>query len=136
MGGYKFRFWLIKEGYMKSWEDMFDGSNVGMFIGGGYPEWYKVMLYAGVQDARDSEVYEGDICKLSSGGQYSNGYFSTLDNWELLVSVVIKDSSFVFRGVDDVNIEIPFYEVLQNNFRFEVIGNIHENRELTEGAVK
>lgn len=81
----------------------------------------KLMQYTGLKDKNGTDIYEGDIIKL-------HGYFIT--------QVCFEDGSFVIEdennGYADGDIHI-IKELLFNRLdTCEIIGNIHENPELTE----
>jgi len=85
------------------------------------PEW-KLMQFTGVQDKNGRDIYEGDILK-----------FKNHDN--MIVEWSSKYANFVGKIIKTMKDEYPTfcafagYELYKNP---EVIGNIHENKELIE----
>lgn len=75
---------------------------------------FVVEQYTGLKDKNDKEIYEGDIVQIYKGGAtYEVAWMDKDGGW------------FCFSNNDD------HYEPLYHA-DFEVIGNIHENPELSE----
>lgn len=74
-----------------------------------------LMQYTGLKDKNGREIYEGDILK-----------FEHLHNYANELQVVTRDE-FMW-GTD----EYGFQEMIERNYKFEIIGNIYGNPELLE----
>ena len=94
-----------------------------------------LMQFTGLMDKNGKKIYEGDILGELFGGELLE--FAT---WE----IIFENACFGYRATK-INLENypsedpclkPFYnsedQELVNTERFEVIGNIYENRELME----
>lgn len=92
----------------------------------------ELMEYTGLKDKNGVEIYEGDICKVSSEYWYSNNYFSIDEPWALTMQVANEDYSFKFKAVEDKCMTIFLRETNYNDFEIEVVGNIYEKEELLE----
>lgn len=90
--------------------------------------------YTGIDDDKnDTPIHYGDILKVSSDEQYSNSYFTTMDDeWEMIMTVEWNHSAYSLQAVEDRFIEILMIEKDWNDFEFEVIGNKFDNPELLE----
>ena len=101
----------------------------------GFGNGLDIMQYTGLNDKNGKEVYEGDIVKISNDTYFSNGYFTTEDEWEMIAVVEFKEFSFVVKDIEDEHMRIYFSEIWDEGITIEVIGNIYENKELTGGIV-
>ncbi|MBR1724029.1 MAG: hypothetical protein IJ723_03300, partial [Ruminococcus sp.] len=72
--------------------------------------------YTGLTDKNGVKIFEGDICHFYGGDYYSGG-------WEVNRVRTIE-----------INAECLWY--LENAEYIKIIGNIHDNPELLEGAAK
>lgn len=88
--------------------------------------------YTGLRDKNGKEIYEGDICRVSSDTFYSNSYATLEESWELIMQVVFCNYAFIFRCLQDKHLEILLAETLWEDFEIEIVGNIYENPELLE----
>ena len=88
--------------------------------------------FTGLHDKNGKEIYEGDICRVSSDTFYSNSYATLEESWELMMQVVFCNYAFIFRCLQDKHLEILLAETLWEDFEIEIVGNIYENPDLLE----
>ena len=87
--------------------------------------------YTGLKDAEGLEIYEGDLVKSAFSKNifgmvawHSNGYFYLLETWD-----ICQD----FGESDHRNLgEMLRLSIDGDPCNFKIIGNIHDNKELTE----
>ena len=88
-----------------------------------------VMQSTGLLDKNGREIFEGDIVK-----RYRSPFFKA--EWEYLIETVVREGASLWLGRDfGKNFgTLPFDSPFAKGDLLEVIGNVHENPELLEGA--
>ena len=77
----------------------------------------------GLKDKNGEEIYEGDIL----GDMWGDGYIAWCDRCKQLQYHISTHECMACLG------DVQWYELVNDNGKLEVIGNIHENPELLEG---
>lgn len=114
----KFRTWMVSAKYMKTWKDL---ENLNLWYMFQYQEDYKIMQYTGLKDKNGKEIYEGDICKISSVDDEGNWGIEITNTEIIYYNGCFKTTYYGF----------PVYSwAKNNNVDMEVIGNIYANPEL------
>ena len=118
MREYKFRAWDKKHKELIYIDDLywFEEEMVHTFA----DDDYEFMQYTGLHDKNGKEIYEDDIL----GGTWGDGY---IDYCEKCKSF---EYFFVWNECTACSGDIMWVEVVEDDGKLEVIGNIYENRDL------
>lgn len=82
---------------------------------------YIVEQYTGLKDRNGEEIYEGDVL----GGDWLECYIAWCNKCK-------QFQMFTVFGCMACSGDVHWYEVVEDDGKLEVIGNIHENPELLE----
>jgi uncharacterized phage protein (TIGR01671 family) len=116
----KFRAWDKAYHCMVNRED--SANLIGKWLRN--PEVWEVMQYTGLRDKNDAEIYEGDIVRVIT---------DDIDATTHQVKYMVEDCDYpAFDLVPDLDTDAnglawAYHSV---GYEIEVIGNIHESREL------
>lgn len=143
MNSLKFRAWNVQKkrmyyatpyrGYIKSngsWWGLYNGDDVELANSG----FDKIMQFTGLKDKNGKDIYEGDVVKQSYR-------FQNYDNEEEIIGIVCNNPLGTYVSVEEKgNGEGGHYYWLhildEPTKQIEVIGNIHDNPELSERKEK
>lgn len=98
--------------------------------GAEFSKYVELMQYTEVVDEKGVEIYEGDICKLSSESCFMDEYIFLEEDWKLTTKVKSNRLGYVFQDINDYSVEISFASTFYEDVDIEVVGNIYENPEL------
>jgi len=114
---FKFRFWDEEMKDYWDWEEMQDDwESDGYFTTAFRQDHWVCEQFTGLYDKNGKEIYEGDIIKSPS-------------NKHPLEIIRHKNGMYIPREYrKNGNVEICLYQIV--DYGVEVIGNIHENKEL------
>ena len=130
----KMNFWCKERQEMFIWQKHFNSitiidNNVKPVINNSVKdshEWYKLnyvpLMYTGMKDRNNKEIYEGDI----------------LRHLHMRNVIIFEDGTFKFKWLDETTKRIRKYNepMFKNtNIVFSVVGNIFENPELLKERV-
>jgi uncharacterized phage protein (TIGR01671 family) len=139
----KFRVWWTKFKTMEPvggyfWEEEgISGNNLEECCHSGFI----LMQYTGLKDKNGKEIYEGDIVRFFAGHCVEDIYENALVKFEDMCFLLVKNSivgevSSMVEGIDGVKDEKWLQGAalcLFDEEELEVIGNIHENKDLLCG---
>lgn len=133
---HKIRFWRTEDGYMNTT----DISCVSAFrnymsvtMPGGFsdlktsphPEKYIPMIFTGIKDKDDAEIWEHDIVEFDAG-LYTDGSIKG----KQICEVVYDDTLAAFTIVPIKTTELTGFPIMCMHEELKVLGNIFENPEL------
>jgi uncharacterized phage protein (TIGR01671 family) len=109
---------------------------------------YIFMQYTGLKDKNGKEIYEGDIAHIIEDGDWGGEYYAPISYLEKfgMFGIVLLDIKPINKSITNDRADtiwtrgfltrttglcITIYEAIKFR-KFEIIGNIYENKELLE----
>ena len=90
------------------------------------------LQFTELMDFKNKEIYEGDFVEIIGDEFYSNDVFSidrTEDeSWKIVGEVCMSGFMWIVEMADKT--WIPFFDIVYNDFEFNIIGNLYETPEL------
>lgn len=83
---------------------------------------YIVEQYTGLKDKNGKDIYECDIL----GDMWRDGYIAWCDKCKQLQYHILTHECMACLG------DVQWYELVNDNGKLEVVGNVHENPDLLE----
>lgn len=88
-----------------------------------------VMQYTGLKDKNGKEIFEGDVLRVSFWEDYENKCAYVDEEEKISVKVVFENGAILCLEQEETWYEL--YDV-QNSSDIEIVGNIHEHKELLD----
>ena len=125
----KFRFWNSKHEHYEFWDHAQHWESLGYYLGGGKVDGYTPEQFTGLKDKNGKEIYEGDIIidNTDSSPKANMTAIVIINDNPLKVKTKIL-SARSWNG-EETNI-FPKEYIMLSYGKYEVIGNIHENKDL------
>lgn len=83
---------------------------------------FVIEQYTGLKDKNGKEIYEGDTL----GDMWRDGYIAWCDKCKQLQYHILTHECMACLG------DVQWYELVNDNGKLEVVGNVHENADLLE----
>jgi len=139
----KFRAWIKSVNAMSDWDTILKECDRFSLLN---DDNFELMQFTGRKDKNGNDIYEGDVVRFKHGEQEKKEFYEqveTVSFWRgsfCLGSTSLHDwntdkdgniSERLSHFQQTIN-RIDFY---YRDFELEIIGNIHQNKELIEAAI-